>query len=281
MGYKYSFVDNETYSAADINEITKRLVTSGIEDPFTDGVPHNLKCFNLLNSNMATSGIVPESDTTLQVTVFSSDEVHIDAGTAFFESGATITIDVDMEAVDIEPFCKNYVYLEHDHALNIIRPTSSTQEPTGDVVMLAIIDENGNVEDKRQYAVGKLPKYISGYNLPKSIEFSYSEPGTYEIDVQGKNYSYFIIIGKTRNYSTSGMDVLGFWTPFDPLLYKYGIVGDGELYITMSDMPIRVCGDNALHGGRLSLSYEGNILTLTINQVKDNPIDGKLEIIAV
>lgn len=67
MGYKYSFSNDETYSAADINEITRRLVTSGVADPFTDGEPHNLSCFNILNSNMVTSGIVPESDTTLKV----------------------------------------------------------------------------------------------------------------------------------------------------------------------------------------------------------------------
>ncbi|MBE7038388.1 MAG: hypothetical protein E7404_05765 [Ruminococcaceae bacterium] len=281
MGYKYSFVDNETYSAADVNEITKRLVTDGIEDPFTDGVPHNLNCFNLLNSNAATDGIVPESDKTLKVTKVSDKKVSIEEGTAFFKSGATITVDVNKVELSIVPDTVNYIYVEHNQDLNTIKPVSSITEPTGDCVMLAIVDENGNVEDKRYYAVGKLPRYVSGYDLPKSIDFLYSEPGVYEIDVQGKNYNYFIIKGVTSDLSPSGIESIGFWTPLIPNIYTYSVFGSKMISKVRDSMPIRVCNTNGLCGGSLSLSYEGNILTLTIERKNDYAIDGRLEIIAI
>ena len=40
MSYKYSFADNETYNAADVNKITSRLVSSGVSDPFENGKPY-------------------------------------------------------------------------------------------------------------------------------------------------------------------------------------------------------------------------------------------------
>ena len=281
MGYKYSFVDNETYSASDVNEITRRLVTDGIEDPFTDGVPHNLKCFNLLNHNMTTDGIVPESDNTLKVTKISYSKVSIEEGTAFLKSGATITVDVNKVYLDIVPQSENYIYLEHNQDLNYIRPLSSTTEPVGDVVLLAQIDRKGNLTDKRYYAVGKLPRYVSGYDLPKIISFSYSAPGVYDIDVQGKNYHYFIIKGLSNELPVSGIETIGFWTPMIPMIYTSSIHGNGVISKTREKMSICLRNDKGNCAGMLSLSYEGNILTLNIERVNDYDLEGTLEIICV
>lgn len=281
MGYKYSFVDNETYSASDVNEITRRLVTDGIEDPFTDGVPHNLSCFNLLNHNATTDGIVPESDSTLKVTKISSTKVSIEAGTAFFKSGATITVDVNKVYLNIVQQSTNYIYLEHNQDLNYIKPLSSTTEPLGDVVLLAKIDEKGNVEDKRYYAVGKLPRYVSGYDLPKNVKFSYSEPGVYDIDVQGKNYHYFIVKGLSNELSTSGIETIGFWTPMIPKIYTYSTHGSISISKVRDKMPICIRNEKGLCSGRLSLTYDGNILTLNIERVNDYELEGTLEIICV
>ena len=59
MSYSFSFCDNAVYSAADVNKITSRLVTSGIEDPFTDGVPYNLSAFNDALSLSSSSFLPP------------------------------------------------------------------------------------------------------------------------------------------------------------------------------------------------------------------------------
>lgn len=131
MGYKFSFTDNATYSAADINEITKRLVTSGVEDPFTDGTPHNLKTFNLLNSNMMTSGTVPETDTSLKVVRNSSNTVTINPGTAFFSNGMTLTVDVNKYTILYSAGTYTYVYLYYDEETGTAMPKTSATTPTG------------------------------------------------------------------------------------------------------------------------------------------------------
>ena len=114
MSYKFSFADNMVYSASDINEITKRLVTSGIEDSFTDGVAYNVSRFNEAGKLLYTSGVVPENCFTLKVIKASDTEVLINPGLAFFNDGATIEIEAGGEILPFVSGSKNYVYLKND-----------------------------------------------------------------------------------------------------------------------------------------------------------------------
>lgn len=162
MSYKFSFADNAVYSASDINEITKRLVTSGIEDSFVDGVPYNLSKFNEEGYLLYTSGVVPSNITTLKVCVENETEILINPGVAFFNDGATIEIEEGGEVLNYTLGSKNYVYLKNDLInKNICYPCCSVEEPTGDYVLLAEINEDGSVCDKRVYARGKLGGYQS------------------------------------------------------------------------------------------------------------------------
>ena len=146
--------------------------------------------------------------------------------------------------------------------------------------MLAHVDENGVLTDKRAYAVGKLPKYISGYNLPTVVSFSYSGPGTYTIDMQGDKYRFFIIKGRSREFTDTNIDTLGIWDVFDNR-YVYSVTGSKYIYKSYTDMPIRVVNSNGGCGGELTLSYSGNILTLNISQVASYDCYGLMEITAI
>lgn len=162
MSYKFSFADNEVYSATDVNNITKRLVTSGIADGFSDGVAYNASKFNETGKLLYTSGVVSEDCNTLKVTKASDTEILINPGTAFFDDGAVIEIEEGGECLTFVFGSKNYVYLKNmllDE--NRCYPCVSVNEPTGDYVLLAEIDENGKITDKRTYAMGKLPGYQS------------------------------------------------------------------------------------------------------------------------
>lgn len=280
MGYKFSFTDNATYSAADINEITKRLVTSGVEDPFTDGTPHNLKTFNLLNSNMMTSGTVPETDTSLKVVRNSSNTVTINPGTAFFSNGMTLTVDVNKYTILYSAGTYTYVYLYYDEETGTAMPKTSATAPTGDYVLLAHIEEDGTIVDERQYAVGKIPKYISGYNLPTKLKYRYNGPGTYEIDVQGNKYNFFIVRGVSREYTDTNYETYGTWEVCDNR-YIFATTGVKKIYKSYDYMPIKVINSNGGCGGMLRLSYSGNILTLNISQVGTYDCEGLLEITAL
>lgn len=162
MAYKYSFADNEIYGASDLNAITKRLVTSGVEDSFADGVAYNVSNINEIGKVIYTQGIVPESCLTLKVVLASDDKILINPGTAFFDDGSVIEIEEGGEELSYTKGAVNYVYLKNDLInTNSSYPCCTTDAPEGDYVLLAEIDESGNITDKRTYAKGKLPGYQS------------------------------------------------------------------------------------------------------------------------
>ncbi len=191
MSYSFSFVPNNVYGAQDINEITKRLVTSGVEDIFEDGVPYNFSHINTISKNISTMGVIPEENTSLKVTnngkVNDEYTVTIAEGTAFFEDGSTITIYDGGETLAYTYGQKNYVYLHRDLNLNRNMPKVTLTEPEGDYVPLAEIAEDGTVTDKRVFAKGKLPGYMSDYNNTKKIEVTLDK-GYGEIDLGGTNH---------------------------------------------------------------------------------------------
>lgn len=162
MAYKYSFADNEVYGASDLNAITKRLVTSGVEDNFADGVAYNMSNINEMGKVIYTQGVVPEDNLTLKVVASSDGKILINPGTAFFEDGSVIEIEDGGEELSYTKGAINYVYLKNDLInTNASYPCCATDAPEGDYVMLAEIDASGNITDKRTYAKGKLPGYQS------------------------------------------------------------------------------------------------------------------------
>lgn len=197
MSYSFSFADNATYSATDVNRITSRLVTRGVTDPFKDEVPYNLSKFNEAGTLIYTDGAVPDSVNTLKVTVNGSTAT-INHGTAFFSDGASITIELGGHTLSLIDGAVNYVYLKNDLiASNECYPVVSTEAPTRIDVPLAEICD-GVVTDKRKYAMGKLPGYASNANYRLLIQDTVETDGrtipskTYDIG----NNNYIMLFSK-------------------------------------------------------------------------------------
>ncbi len=215
MAYKYSFADNEIYSAEDLNSITKRLVTSGITDSFEDGVAYNVSRLNEQGNLLYTSGVVPETCLTLKVVSDSEGKILINPGKAFFNDGAVIEIEAGGESLSYITGAKNYVYLKNDlQNSNICYPCCTTDAPTGDYVMLAEIDETGEISDKRTYARGKLPGYqsVTGnvMNIKDKIQIvvgGSSEEWVKTYDLGANNFHKIIsaVWAREREYSTIGV----------------------------------------------------------------------------
>lgn len=206
MSYKFSFADNEVYSATDVNNITKRLVTSGVADSFSDGAAYNVSQFNELGKLLYTAGVVSKDCNTLKVTKANDTEILINPGTAFFNDGAVIEIEAGGEVMPFVSGSKNYVYLKNmllDE--NRCYPCVSVNEPTGDFVLLAEINENGNVTDKRTYAKGKLPGYqsVAGnvLRIQENISMrkidSYRSEGSKIFSIGNNDYEYIVTYVKT------------------------------------------------------------------------------------
>ncbi len=213
MAYHFSFADNESYSAEDVNNITKRLVTKGIEDHFQDGVPYNLSDINEAGTHVYTEGVVPETVTTLKVTV-DGESVFIHPGMAFFADGAVIEIEDGGHTLSKIPGAINYVYLKNDLVnANACYPVCSAEEPTGDFVLLAEISENGTVTDKRTYAKGKLPGYASNALSTMKITENFSPQNLTEtmersFDIGNNNYRYLFVL-TPRNHGSDYYVSLG------------------------------------------------------------------------
>ena len=234
MSYKFSFADNATYSAVDVNAITKRLVTSGIEDNFTDGVAYNVSKFNEAGKLLYTSGAVPESCLSLKVEDAGNGKILVNPGKAFFDDGAVIEIEAGGETLSYVSGFKNYVYLKNDLAdKNKCYPYCGTQEPAGDYVMLAEIDASGNITDKRTYAKGKLPGYqsVAGNVLvinetaTKTAETSGSDlSGSVTFDIGSNNYEYILVL------NTDGGSCLGVYDITNNIYLGYGYYRSRAVY---------------------------------------------------
>ncbi len=269
MSYKYSFADNEVYTATDVNNITKRLVTSGVADSFSDGKAYNVSAFNEMGKLLYTSGIVSEDCNTLKVVKVSDNEILINPGTAFFDDGAVIEIEAGGEILPFVSGSKNYVYLKNVLAdENRCYPCVSVTEPMGEFVILAEINEKGEITDKRTYATGRLPGYqsVAGnalfFNETMKVTYtttSHAE-GHAEFNIGNNSYQYILfsnMIGSgdsTPNislYRISDGSVVSF--------YSYN--NKNEAYADMSGT-ITVYLNNSLPNERhnITVTFEDGIL---------------------
>lgn len=193
MSYTYSFFDNQTVGAYDLNNTTKLFMTKGIEDSFEDGVPYSITKLNDIVYSKGGAGVVPESNDTLKVTV-ADGVATINTGTAFFEDGTTITI-TEPEKLSIEGTGTHYVYLKSSVEENKAYPVISTIAPSGNVVPLAVISGDGQVSDKRCYAKGKLPSiYASDAGIAMKSTHIITQPQQEIILSETPHtYNYYLI----------------------------------------------------------------------------------------
>lgn len=199
MSYKTSFLDGESYGAADLNEITARLVTSGIADNFEDGVPYNVKHLNNLINGIIGAGVAPANDTTLRV-IYRDGNYFIQPGLAFFGNGSTFEVLTD-EIIEKNEYETTYIYLKSDEINNKNIIVVSELEPDAsdnDIVYLAEISADGIITDHRTYAVGKFIGYQNEYNCLKKQEITHSITAYNNIKVeqelQTKDIKFLILV---------------------------------------------------------------------------------------
>ncbi len=193
MSYTYSFFDDQTVGAYDLNNITRLFVSKGIEDPFEDGVPYSITKLNDIVYSKGSTGIVPENNDTLKVSV-SGENVTINKGTAFFGDGTIITITAPHE-LKLEGEGKHYVYLKSSVEENMAYPAISTTEPIGNFVLLAEITEDGEIIDKRVFAKGKIPSmYASDAGIALKATGFVTEPNQeLVLSEGGHTYNYYLM----------------------------------------------------------------------------------------
>lgn len=104
-----------------------------------------------------TAGVVLENATSLQTNLIGSNSVVVYPGTVIFEDGSIFVLE-NQTVVDFVPGDINYVYFRNKKkGTDEISIVCSTDESTTSDILLAEVDEKGNVVDKRIYVKGKIP----------------------------------------------------------------------------------------------------------------------------
>lgn len=193
MSYKYSFFDNQQVGAEDLNKLTNLFVTGGVADIFENGMPYSVSTLNNVVYANAGSGIVPETVDTLKVTLNGS-YATIAPGTAFFDDGTVMVIET-AENVDITLGKVQYIALKSSVSENRAYVICTENEPSGNVVLLAKIGEDGTVTDLRKYAKGKVPSfYCSDAGCVVKVDTSFKYGDTYLPLISGNRSCNYLLL---------------------------------------------------------------------------------------
>ncbi len=227
MSVNYSFFDNQLIGVDELNKITSRLVTEGVAREIS-----SVKDLNNFVSDVATTGVVPESNNSLKVEA-KDGVLTIKKGTAFFSDGTVIEL-TEAETFSYLTDVKQYVYLISDKASNRAYADVFTEEPSFEIKLLLATVENNKVTDKRVYSRGKLAYYASAdvnSNVvieEDNIESKYEkdEDGyiNYRININAAMYKYIQILDKNSfNFTRYNIETGEF------LCFGYGYASYYEL----------------------------------------------------
>ncbi len=264
MSYEYSFCDNGIYGAEDLNNLVKSLVSSGVEDVFSDGVAYNASDLNGVINMLYTGGVVPETVETLRVIKQEEGLVSISPGGAFFADGSRIRI-TEAELLSYVVGEKNYVYLKQDlDEQNRSYPACTTDAPTGDFVLLAEIEADGTLVDKRTYAMGKVPGYQSNVNRSMHLEYSFwAELGELEgerefvIELGNHNFDHILSVSGPFNNKYGH---IGVYSLTDGSYFSTYNVGYRAFFEAHTDCLSVGCGDGKDEWAKLTFRQNGSKL---------------------
>lgn len=156
MGYVCKFLDNESYSAQDVNDAFARLTTEGVS-LFTDS-GNTLEDLNTAISELTDAGVDSFNADACRVTR-AEGTYKLMPGTAFMPDGSMIIIDGDGEELEIPGSKMSYICFYRNSAKNTIEISVSSDDvlySRANSVPLAVIGANGEITDTRIFAKSKL-----------------------------------------------------------------------------------------------------------------------------
>lgn len=152
---KSLFNDNEMYGVADINNVFTHLTSGGVVSVSDSIVTAVLESGV---AQFAESGVEFHNPNACRV-IKDSRGYIVSNGSAFMPDGSIVTVSEDGEKVSgIVSGNVNYVFFQRSSEKNGTYVSASTVLPSdkSNILMLAEIDESGNITDKREYATTKL-----------------------------------------------------------------------------------------------------------------------------
>lgn len=148
--FKISFMKNQTVTDEDINAVGYNL-TNTAYTTFTNDTLCGVDELNAITSHIMNKGVKRNYKNECALTL-TDNIIHIDSGLAFFENGATITVDDDgIDLILEESTETQYVYLFFNDTINVGGARCTVEYPSGDFVLLGSIT-NGVLKQDRTFA---------------------------------------------------------------------------------------------------------------------------------
>ena len=249
MAYKCLFLDNDVYTAQDVDDAISNICADGISGyPFGESALGGL---NTAIAELAAQGVSYKGTSCLLVN--NAGTYKISQGAAFMYDGTQIIFDSDGYVITPQEGVKQYVYLERDVLHNTINVVVSQQAGGQDTVPIAEIAANGAITDRRRFASANIgimaePKNIS---VQLRIAEDVSPHSSIDIDVGFNGFKY--IIGRIATGT------------------HYFKIEDGE---TINGFVARSTDAYVIR--ELSVVRHGSVLT--INNSSTNTIDMNIEL---
>ena len=191
MAYKCSFLDNEAYTAQDVNDIFARITFGGVL--FAD-TGYTLGDLNTAAAGVTTEGITRDPDSCRVVK--ENDRYKISKGACIMNDGSAIIFDANGQEIDVVEGQHNYVYLMRNSVENTIDVIVSTHPGEAESIPLAEIDEKGRVRDRRVYARAKVDVGSQGFLRNFTVNFTQctsAKSETVTVDFGDGAFSYIIM----------------------------------------------------------------------------------------
>lgn len=196
-----TFEDNTAVTLEDLNNVAVDLGHADFSAFDTE--KFGVDKLNQITSDLVSSGVLRTGENgALGCEVIVSDgKAYVQAGIIVFASGAKMRI-TDPVGIDLLP--NTFIYAMLDLATGTAKLEASENEPAGDYVLLAKVDADGTLADRRSSCVAKVNLTADPQNIYReftvSVELDYG--GVTEVDVGSSAFSYIYVI-KSKKTTTS------------------------------------------------------------------------------
>lgn len=175
MGAKFYFLDNDEYTAQDMNNVLSTLTTQGVSLYKQSGMA--LMDYEEAIKNLVEPGVEIYNTDACKIVKADDGNYYASAGTCWLPDGSCMVIDDEKLAVENYTAGQlNYVYARHDRVANRIFVGASTEKITEYAVKLAEIDAEGNVSDMRVFAVSKIAVPTANIVIKKTAHIVFPDP---------------------------------------------------------------------------------------------------------
>jgi len=232
MAYKCLFLDNDVYTAQDVDDAISNICADGISGyPFDESA---LSGLNTAIAELTLQGVSYKGTSCLLVKVGTT--YKISQGSAFMYDGTQIIFDSDGYVITPQAGVKQYIYLERDVLHNTINVVVSQQAGGQNTVPIAEIAANGAITDRRRFASANIgimaePKNIS---VTAHITETVQPNQSVSVDVGFNGWKYAITqiaVGRQCYKIEDGETISGFSdTPSDTRVdYSLSVTRNGSV----------------------------------------------------